>query len=174
MKKIILLLSLLVMLLFVVSCAPVEELSDEEIESDLEGLTTDKLAEMAIAEDSPIFSGQAISQKSLKVYQKTAVNILAERARQQSSNFDNIDFVADINYLGTALGIEDTIQQALDSGKITVEIENGEPTIIIPNYGETIDDGGMYSCGKCNGKPKSRYGRIGCSETSCQLGCIPC
>ena len=187
MKKLILLLSLLVVVLFVVSCAPAEEVSDEEIESNLEDLSTDELVEVATSDDETALAGMAPGkdQNVLKVsaprYRKAAVRKLARKCGQATINSDFSNFVAGLSSLNINPVVNDNIQQAITQGKITIEIVNGEPSIILPNFGgESQDgdsrpsgDGTRMECTGCNGG-KNKWVLDYCDDNACHMSCVPC
>ena len=86
-NKMLLLLSMIVVLLFVVSCAP-KELTDEELEAELSKLTPEEL-EVVTAEDSGAFAGMAKANPRLLQLQRSYKQTVTAATAAPRTCFDS-------------------------------------------------------------------------------------
>lgn len=90
MRKIVLLSSLLVVILFLVSCAPREQMSDEELEAELSGLSPEEL-EAVTAEGSAAIAGMAKANPRLATLRKVYQQVINVAATPQTCSDSDAD-----------------------------------------------------------------------------------
>ena len=128
MKKIILL-GVLVFMLFLISCAPTEEVSDAEIDTELEQMSDEELLDVATVEDADsALAGEAwrrYSKSTKSRYKSAAKKTLSNRIAVRSAPV-NIDLSksAMVDFR------KDFLNALENKGEIVLAIgENGMPTI---------------------------------------------